>query len=548
MIVGVLDEALADAVRPRGDLARAGGQFAEGDARGGQLFHQRVEILHGERHVRRDRAGGQRLAVAADEVEAHGRRQREPAEPPAAHRVGHLGKAEEAAVEADAGGEVAGVDRDVVETGHGGRRGVGCDRRTVLHRLAAHRKRRNARSRRSCLPNREIDASGITVVFYGCSCYVPAHPEWTMTDRDFFSAQSDASAIKTRIVTKYFRFWASVMLRFNEKIAYFDFYSGPGLYEDGTKSTPIIILELALADERLRSSLIAIFNDDQHSDTLIINIKAIPGVDKLSNPPQVYGLQVDTDFARIFSEIRSVPSFTFIDPFGYKGVTLDLLSGMLKGWGCDLILFFSYNRINAAITNPAFREHATKLFGATRLAQLRVAVANRKPQERESLILDAFSAALRDMGFQFVLPFTFQRPGMKRVSHHLIFISKNKFAYTVMKEIMAGESSEQNQGVPTFTYTTSLSRDETPLLFLLEQPIENLGETLLKEFAGRTMSVEEIYEAHQVGTKFILRNYKDALIRLEEEKQIVADPSKRRPYRGKPSMGNDVKISFPVRG
>jgi hypothetical protein len=115
-----------------------------------------------------------------------------------------------------------------------------------------------------------------------------------------------------------------------------------------------------------------------------------------------------------------------------------------------------------------------------------------------------------------------------------------------MKEIMAAESSEENQGVPTFIYTTSLSKDETPLLYLLERPIDELGDDLLEEFAGKKLSVSEIYDAHHVGKRYILRNYKDALIQLEADGKIAVTPPKRRPYRGKPSMGEDVQISFPT--
>ena len=44
-----------------------------------------------------------------------------------------------------------------------------------------------------------------------------------------------------------------------------------------------------------------------------------------------------------------VPAFSFIDPFGYKGVTLELLEALMKGWGSDMALFFPFDRINAAL-------------------------------------------------------------------------------------------------------------------------------------------------------------------------------------------------------
>jgi three-Cys-motif partner protein len=252
-------------------------------------------------------------------------------------------------------------------------------------------------------------------------------------------------------------------------LMYFDLYAGPGRYDDGTKSTPILVLEQAVTDPDLRALLSTIFNDREHAEALRENINAIEGIASLAHQPQVYGFDVDDDLAGIFSQ-KLPPSFSFIDPFGYKGVTLKLLQGMLKDWGCDLILFFSYARINAAIDNEIFEDHVTALFGERRLVALREELRGKSPRTREALILESFSQALSKMGFPFVTPFCFRRPNQERTSHHLIFVTKAKLAYTVMKEIMASESSEFDQGVPSFSYSKSLSEYETPLLFSLDRP------------------------------------------------------------------------------
>jgi len=47
--------------------------------------------------------------------------------------------------------------------------------------------------------------------------------------RDFFSAQSESSAVKTEIVTKYFGAWANIIARqIPGEFAYVDLFSGPG--------------------------------------------------------------------------------------------------------------------------------------------------------------------------------------------------------------------------------------------------------------------------------------------------------------------------------
>jgi len=82
----------------------------------------------------------------------------------------------------------------------------------------------------------------------------------------FFEESKEQSAVKTAIVSKYFWSWAKVIMPHarkgsDKKIAYLDLFAGPGRYKDGTKSTPLLILEKAIQDETMRQMLVTIFND-----------------------------------------------------------------------------------------------------------------------------------------------------------------------------------------------------------------------------------------------------------------------------------------------
>ena len=91
---------------------------------------------------------------------------------------------------------------------------------------------------------------------------------------DFFDSQSEASQVKARIVTKYFAFWSKVMIAQAKSwaggLAYVDLFSGPGRYRDATPSTPLLILQTAIANPDLRKYLRTIFNDanPEHAEAL----------------------------------------------------------------------------------------------------------------------------------------------------------------------------------------------------------------------------------------------------------------------------------------
>jgi three-Cys-motif partner protein len=370
------------------------------------------------------------------------------------------------------------------------------------------------------------------------------------TDK-FFEESREQSAVKTAIVSKYFWSWSKIIMPQamkgkEKKIAYLDLFAGPGRYEDGTKSTPLIILEKAIEDEQMSAMLVTLFNDKDGNNAqgLQAAINALPGIGKLKFKPEVWNKEVGSEMVKIFTSMRLVPTLFFVDPWGYKGLSLQLVNSVLKDWGCDCIFFFNYNRINMGLTNPFVREHMAALFGDERAELLRRKLETLSREDRESCIVEELCDALGENKKRYVLPFGFKNDSGTRTSHHLIFVSKHPLGYGIMKEIMAKESSLHEQGVPSFQYSPADKR--FPLLFELNRPLDDLEEMLLAQYAGQTLSMKTIYEKHNVGRRFIARNYKDALKSLEEKKASGCNPPASR--RKKDTFGDNVMVTFPSRG
>lgn len=215
------------------------------------------------------------------------------------------------------------------------------------------------------------------------------------------------------------------------------------------------------------------------------------------------------------------------------------MNGVIKDWGCDCVFFFNYKRINAGICNPIVDVHIDALFGKERADKLREILPGKTPDQREILILEELAQAIKAMGGKYVLPFKFKNASGKRTSHSLVFVTKHFKGYEIMKDIMAKESSTQDQGVPSFTYSPADA--STPLLFSLARPQEALIEDLAEEYAGETTTLAEIYPEHSVDTPYIRKNYREALLKLEADGRITTNPSNRR--RG--TFAEHVQITFP---
>ena len=368
-----------------------------------------------------------------------------------------------------------------------------------------------------------------------------------MTEINFFEESKDQSGIKADIVSKYFVAWARVIIAAQKRyggnrIAYIDLFAGPGRYTDGTISTPLLVLERAVEDPDLRERLVTFFNDreEDHVSSLSSAIETLPGVESLKYEPVISNNEVGQEIVESLKSIRLVPTLLFVDPWGYKGLSLGLIHSVVKNWGCDCIFFFNYNRINMGLTNPLVQEHMDALFGEERARELRQRIAPLSPQERELIIVEELCQALRELGPEYVLPFTFKSDASLRTSHHLIFVSKHRRGYEIMKDIMARESSEEEQGVASFEYNPHATPHQQ-LLFSLSRPLDELGDMLLEEFAGRTLTMRQIYEEHNVNRPYIKSNYKTVLRQLEEEGRITASPHRIN------SFGDSVRATFPAK-
>jgi three-Cys-motif partner protein len=368
------------------------------------------------------------------------------------------------------------------------------------------------------------------------------------TPNKFFEERQDQSEVKARIVSKYFVAWGRVVAATAERhlggrIAYIDLYAGPGRYKDGAASTPLLVLQEAIAEPRLAKLLVAYFNDSDsnHTATLQTEIDRLPGIANLKHPPIVSCGEIDADAERVFNETRMVPSLTFIDPWGYKGLSLRIVNSVIKDWGCDCIFFFNYNRINAGLSNELVEKHMSALFGSERARKLRGRLEGATPAQREAMVLEEMTLAIKEMGGKYPLPFRFKNP-QGRPTHHLIFVSKSFRGYDIMKDIMTKESSSDDEGVPSFTYSPADA--STPLLFSLAQPLSQLQQSLLATFAGREVTFKQLYEHHSVDRPFVKRNYRDVLRKLEDAGTITVRSTKTRRPRG--TFADHVFIQFPT--
>jgi len=373
-----------------------------------------------------------------------------------------------------------------------------------------------------------------------------------VSSKKFFAEQTAHSRVKADIVYKYVLAWAAIVLNTKLNIsgtaAYVDLFSGPGSYDDGARSTPLLITEAVLKKPQLANGLQMFFNDINPSltNSLRQEISGLVGVSALRHSPRYSSAPATINLINSLGLSLDIPQFYFLDQFGWADITPELVGRIFKNRKCDCAFFLRTPRLVAAVTNPNSREAMTILFGDAGLESLKRSFRGR-PREKEIVVLERLKEAMRLAGAAYFQPFPFRLSDGNSPRQHLIYLGKHSKGLELMKDVMARSSTMHHGGVPLMGYTNG------PVQHGLfnPDPIPGLQNELLSFFAGRTATVGEIFEEHHVTNEcFLLRNYQEALRRLETAGCVMTTPtSLQRPRRGGiVTMSELVAVTFPQGG
>src|SRR5437870_5756025 len=141
-----------------------------------------------------------------------------------------------------------------------------------------------------------------------------------MPTQNFYEKQTPESAAKTDIVTNFFNSWLRIIGNApsyeGKPLAYMELFAGPGTFDDGTKSTPLLVMENILASPHAgRFHVILNEKFEDFADRLKRNIDLLPNIGKLPQPPTLLREEVTqhnvTEFLRY---VHDFPTVLFVDP------------------------------------------------------------------------------------------------------------------------------------------------------------------------------------------------------------------------------------------
>ena len=139
--------------------------------------------------------------------------------------------------------------------------------------------------------------------------------------------------------------------------------------------------------------------------------------------------------------------------------------------------------------NDAIEEHINVLFGDERANELREKLELLPSREREAAIVEALTAALRELGANYVLPFCFKDEKGSR--NPPPYIRNRASARLPHHERINGETEfGKPPRCSIFGYCPASAIH--PLLFELNRPLDDLEGMLLGEYVGLTLTTARL--------------------------------------------------------
>lgn len=254
----------------------------------------------------------------------------------------------------------------------------------------------------------------------------------------------EQSLIKHHVLDKYLERFARIVGKAYEGILYVDGFSGPwnlGSNDFSDSSFAIALKQLRAARETVR----AIHNKDLSLKCIFLEKDPIAFAElqayaKAQEDVEVIAL--NRDFEQAVPELETLIRktskgyfpFIFIDPKGWKGFSMDLISPLIKHRPCELLVNFMTGFILRFIEDERAGIEASfqKLFGK---GNYKDELKHLEGREREDAVVFSYAKRIAEVGgFDYVPISIVQNPTKDRTHFHLVYATRNILGVEVFKE------------------------------------------------------------------------------------------------------------------
>lgn len=324
--------------------------------------------------------------------------------------------------------------------------------------------------------------------------------------------RDDHTRAKHQVLRAYLDAWLPVMGQQAVKVArgrsdpprllLVDGFAGPGRYETGEDGSPLIMLK-ALLEHPVLAKLqgvefiyLFIEHDKRRIEYLEKEVKALDLPPNIK--PDIQHGEFETTFGEIVDEIHGkegqtlIPTFAFIDPFGYAATSMSLAGRFLEFSRCEALIFIPLTYLVRFVGREGQEKAMNSLFGSERWRE----AIKMQGEERGAFLLGLFEEQLGSQG-KVKHVRSFQLRTADGNDYRLVFASQHDRGLELMKDAMW--SVDPIEGT---RYIATRTDEGQEVLFQSEVDTRALFEHLRSKFGDDWFSIEEAEKATLLETPY----------------------------------------------
>ncbi len=335
--------------------------------------------------------------------------------------------------------------------------------------------------------------------------------------------------VKHIILEKYLRAWIKVVGSSFRRICYFDGFAGRGEYTDGELGSPLRALKLADELAKYYEKFVFIFIEKDQEN--FRNLESVLGreIPKIKHIEKIQVVDPKNDeFANVIEGLFKyleqqkyilVPSFFFIDPFGFSGIPFDVVKKILTNPRTEVFSTFMVRDIRRFLTLEKLEEIFNRLFGNDKWKEVL-----RTEDNQDLELRDLYRKNLHEIaGLKYSWSFRVCTPEKLLTLYYLIHATNNFKGHSIMKQVMHKQSAVGN-----FAYLGPEDVSERSQIKLFDiNNIEDLKKYLLNRFKGNVKTYdgiqEEVCKPWNEEPPYVDKHYRKALKELESEKKVIIE-------------------------
>ena len=330
-----------------------------------------------------------------------------------------------------------------------------------------------------------------------------------MTDSVLWNLEPHTAA-KHRVLRSYLDAWLPALAHQSRQIGHaeprlllVDGFAGPGRYATGEPGSPIVMLNALLSRNDLDAlaSVQFMFLFIEHDKGRVERLrKEVAELGRLPDNVEVnieHG-EFESTFSSVIDPIiekgtRLIPTFAFIDPFGYSSASMSITGRLLGFPRCEMLFFLPMSFIHRFVARPGQEVALTSLFGTE---EWRTAIPL-QGEERTVFLLDLFERQLEQSeGVKYVR--SFQLRTQDGQDYRLIFslghvkgLEKAKNAMWKVDPVAGTSYTATTESGQEVLFRPDHTLDTTPLLAELQA-----------HFGAESFTIEQAEHCTLVDTPF----------------------------------------------